>query len=132
MPIGWNVPGGQSNASEERESMTPQELIERTPWSRLALAGGTVVTILAVAVAVPSTWLVDGILGCAAMAVGGATVLAVRARRRLDNLPLEIGPHAVSGCVRGVETIQFRVRLGLGRVVREPRLEVCWRSSGDE
>lgn len=53
-----------------------------------------------------------------------AGILAIRHRNRVASLPLEISEVALAGTRGATRTYRFRARLGRGRRVRDPRVEV--------
>lgn len=90
------------------------------PWSLRTLVVGAVVAVacpLALTYVTPlaGDLAMVGIAG-ASGAVGG---WAIRVRRWLDRLPMEIAPVVATGRVDGVVVYRFRVRLGRGRPLRE-------------
>jgi hypothetical protein len=90
------------------------------PWSLRTLvliAAGAAACPLALTVVTPLAGDIAmvGIAG----AIAGLGGWAVRVRRWLDDLPMEIAPVVATGRVDGVTVYRFRVRLGRGRPLKE-------------
>ncbi|MEQ1564406.1 MAG: hypothetical protein ABMA64_02125 [Myxococcota bacterium] len=89
----------------------------------------------AFAVMSPVWWtppLVDLGLGLCALGSLAGGWSAIRLKRRLAQLPLEIAPVACVGWVDGVRVYRFRVRLGRGRVLLLPAATVSFVDDEEE
>lgn len=97
------------------------------PWSlRTWLAVGGAAVLVPLALTFPATGALDLLLVGVAAASAGGVGWAIRIRRWLDGLPLEIAPVVGTGIVDGVRVWRFRARLGRGRLVEDPRAEVSF------
>ena len=105
-----------------------ENIVEPYPLAHIVGSG-----VLLAVLPLGATWVavgwVDAVLVALSVAIGGATAAAVRARHRLDHLPLELAPVAARGRVDGRDTVRFRACLGRGRSCR-PRWTVTFQPDG--
>jgi hypothetical protein len=101
--------------------------IERHSPRRI-VAVGLGIAVLALAGTLLVQGIADVVLITAALGSTGLMGIALRERRRVDQLPLVLADRAIRGVVRGQAICGFQAWLGRGRVVRSPEIQVLFRS----
>ncbi len=72
----------------------------------------------------------DAVLGSVAAVLLGGAGWAWSVRRRLSDLPLQLGALVAGGSVDGAATYRFAARLGHGRALQAPEPHVRWEPAG--
>ena len=113
-------------------SAISQAWLERLSAWQIAGFGSAVVVSCGLGIVMAAPVAVDAFFGGLGSLVAIGSLWAVAAQRRLASLPLELGDAVLLQERDGDSVAHVRVRLGLGRVVREPRVTASWHTPEGE